>query len=151
MYKKRALRTAFDVLFLWVVTVSVQAEVLTGLGWKAEIDGKTGRLMELRTTLKGKEEIIPFRKDSMGGPSFEGIQLRPVGGNKLTFEGRLGHVILTLHYETAGDHLKVICKAHNEGTNTFNPFRLRLHIGVDAEMRSYPEWDDKFFPTPYAL
>lgn len=147
MYKKRALRTAFDVLFLWVVTVSVQAEVLTGLGWKAEIDGKTGRLMELRTTLKGKEEIIPFRKDSMGGPSFEGIQLRPVGGNKLTFEGRLGHVILTLHYETAGDHLKVICKAHNEGTNTFNPFRLRLHIGVDAEMRSYPEWDDKFFPT----
>jgi len=147
MRSKKTLSILLNVLLLLIVLVPLKAEELTGLGWKAKIDGKKGHITEMQILVNGKEETIPFRGDSMGGPSFEGVQLQRVAGKKLTFEGRLGQVVLLLYYQAAGDHLKVICNVRNEGPTAFNPLRLRLRVGVDGEMHTYPAWDEKFFPT----
>lgn len=130
---------------LFVSATALHAEQMSGKGWKARIDARRGTLTEFTVLVGGKEEIIPFRKDSMEGPAFEGVCLKAAPGGK--YVGRLGDVALTMHYEPAGDHLKVVCTAKNEGQVTFSPLRLRLHIGADAEMHTYPGWDDKFFPT----
>lgn len=132
---------------MFLIETDGVADVLSGHGWTARIDGEKGRITELHLMVSGKEEIIPFRKDSMGGPSLEGVILHRVEGTEPTFEGKLDKVSVTLRYVAAGDHLKVICTAHNESAEAFNPLRLRLRVGIDGEMRTYPGWDEKFFPT----
>ena len=65
----------------------------------------------------------------------------------LWFEAHQGDIYYTLRYKAAYDHLIVECTISNRGDDVFRPEYSRLFIGVDSEMKTYPDWDTKFFPT----
>ncbi|MDP4189735.1 MAG: hypothetical protein Q8905_16935, partial [Bacteroidota bacterium] len=114
--------------------------------WQATIDGKEGKLISYRQYLNNKWEYIPFRTDSMGGIAFEGVHLHPAK-EPFSFCGKKGDIEFQLTYNKANDHLIVRCSVANQGKSTYTPERLRLILGINSEMRSYPDWDKKFFPT----
>ncbi len=120
------------------------ARVLKGAGWEARIDDQSGVIKEFVGQVDGRSEVVPFRLDTMGGPSFEGVRLHAEGR---LFTGRKGNVELSLEYRPQGDHLEVVLTAHNAGHEPYEPVRLRMRVGADAEMHTFPEWDKKFFPT----
>ncbi len=129
---------------LFLGMANADARVLKGNGWEATIDDNSGVIKEFVGDVGGNREVVPFRADTMGGPSFEGVRLHAEGQR---FVGRKGNVELSLSYRPLGDHLQVVLSAHNAGSVPYEPVRLRMRVGVDAEMHTFPDWDKKFFPT----
>ena len=58
-----------------------------------------------------------------------------------------GGIIYSLSYGVKGDRLEVVAKLKNDSGKPFSPDRVLVNIGVDTEMASYPEWNQRFFPT----
>ena len=139
---KASLVCALCCLFLGMA--NADARVLKGNGWEATIDDNSGVIKEFVGDVGGNREVVPFRADTKGGPSFEGVRLHAEGQR---FVGRKGNVELSLSYRPLGDHLQVVLSAHNAGSVPYEPVRLRMRVGVDAEMHTFPDWDKKFFPT----
>ena len=83
----------------------------------------------------------------MAGPAWKGIRLSPSSGQTGTFEAETGAIHYALRYRPAADHLIVECILSNRGKEIFEPEYSRLFIGIDSEMKTFPEWDTKFFPT----
>ena len=75
------------------------------------------------------------------------MQLCPSKKQLYVFEAHQGDIYYTLRYKAAYDHLIVECTISNRGDDVFRPEYSRLFIGVDSEMKTYPDWDTKFFPT----
>lgn len=140
----------FGLLFLSISqNVLSQNKNILNIGnekWQATIDGKEGKLISYRQYLNHKWEYVPFRTDSMGGIAFEGVQLHPAK-EPFSFCGKKGDIEYQLSYKKANDHLIVRCSVANRGKSTYTPERLRLILGINSEMHSYPDWDKKFFPT----
>lgn len=65
------------------------------------------------------------------------------GGFKFRYEAVKGNFKF---YETANGFSYVI-EAENTGACDFAPGQLVLDMGVDTYMESYPEWNEKYFPS----
>ena len=116
---------------------------LSGDNWTAVLDAKRGVLLEY--TQYGS--VVPFRVDDFAGPTWEGVEMSPCDGAPLSFRGNKDGNVYTIKYIPMSDHLAVECGMLNETSSTFAPMRASLVIGTDSEMRSYPLWNDKYFPT----
>jgi hypothetical protein len=114
---------------------------------QVSINKDNGRILSYRQLSGGKWEDVPFRTDSMGGFGFEGVDMVPLHGSKLAFVGHKQNIEYKLIYGCDDDHLLVKCIITNNGRIDFSPKRLRLRIGIDAEMHTYPQWNNKYFPT----
>ena len=114
--------------------------ILKGKDWEVRLD-KEGHI----THFQQGEVVVPFRSDSLAGPAFEGITLSRVSDHR--YVGERDGITYSLTYRPAKDHLTVTCKVCNHQTEDYAPSRLRFHLGVDAEMHTFPQWDEKFFPT----
>ena len=120
---------------------------LSGTSWKAGIDSNTGAVASFTHCSGIAKWTVPFRKDSKAGPVFEGVKMQPEPGNQYSFSGRRGDIIYGIRYEAHDDHLGIVCTVTNTSNKPYAPDRERLVLGVDSEMRTFPEWDGKFFPT----
>lgn len=124
---------------------NVQASFLPG----------TGILKSL--VMKG-QAVDVFRGD-LGGPSFsvsghDGKSVTPnlksggeTGKDTLRFFGQEEGVDYTMEYTVEGDALAVRATVKNNTWMPWSPESLRLNLGIDTCMISYPEWNRKHFPT----
>ncbi|MEG2573934.1 MAG: hypothetical protein RSA44_04645, partial [Bacteroides sp.] len=80
-------------------------------------------------------------------PSWEGIQLKPVDNQPYTFSGTKEEIVYSLSYKEMPEHLIVECSITNLRKQNFVPERSRLILGINSEMKTFPDWDNKFFPT----
>ena len=117
------------------------------LGWEVYINAQNGTISRYRQYVKEKWELVPFRYDSLAGPSWAEVQLSPVKKHPFTFSAKRGNLVYSLNYKEASDHLIVECSLGNEGKEVYSPECSRLFMGIDSEMKSFPQWDSKFFPT----
>lgn len=120
---------------------------LSGSTWQAIVNPQTGTLLGYTQQIGNDSWCIPFQTELNAGPAFEGITLQPSPDSPSTFSGRRGTIRYELRYREEEDHLRIECRITNEGTTTHAPLRERLVLGVDSEMRSFPAWDEKFFPS----
>lgn len=116
-------------------------------GWKAFIHSQRGTIHQYQQRIGDTWEVIPFREDTLAGPAWKGVQLSPASGQPATFEIEKEDIHYMLRYLSATDHLIVECTLSNRGKENFEPEYSRLFIGIDSEMKTFPEWDTKFFPT----
>lgn len=115
-------------------------------GWRVNIHPENGTISQYQQKIDNQWETISFRDDSLAGPSWEGVQLHPLN-KPYTFGAQKENIQYTLTYRAESDHLVVECMLSNQGAESFEPEYSRLYIGIDAEMKTFPEWDTKFFPT----
>lgn len=116
-------------------------------GWRVLIHPQSGAIYQYQQRIGDVWEIVPFRTDTLAGPAWKGVQLSPVSGQPGTFGAVKEAVHYVLRYQPAADHLIVECILSNRGEKNFKPEYSRLFIGIDSEMKTFPEWDTKFFPT----
>ena len=132
-------------------TGSVQAADTIRIGnkeWQATLDPQTGHMLSYSQHMADGQRIdIPFRRDTLAGISFKGITLSPVSHKPLSFEKQVEGIRYQLCYQPLADHLAVKVTVSNEGQTPFMPTYLRLVLGIDSEMHTYPQWDSKYFPT----
>ncbi|MDP4204902.1 MAG: hypothetical protein Q8859_02780, partial [Bacteroidota bacterium] len=127
-----------------------EGEILIGgrqTGWQAFINAKTGTIVSYQTYQDGKWNAIDFRKDSYAGPAWKGVVLSLKDEKKVLFEGSKDNVTYSLQYLVQKGHLTVRAGIKNQTDKTISPLPARLIIGINSEMRTYPEWDNRFFPT----
>ena len=88
---------------------------------------------------------IPFRNDDYGKNFYtedeNGFSLIPYKLGSYSF----GDINLTVDESTFDDVLKIsVCVS---STKNLRLKRLGFRLGIDSYMESYPEWNEKFFPT----
>lgn len=116
-------------------------------GWKVSIRSENGTIEQYQQWTGNKWETILFRNDSLSGPSWMGVKLHPSATSPHTFSSQKDNIHYTITYRAASDHLIMECTLSNQSTKLFVPEHSRFYIGIDSEMKTYPEWDTKFFPT----
>lgn len=112
-----------------------------GARWSAAISDK-GTL----TRYVSGESVVPFRSDSFAGPAWEGVEMS-CGQDSLNFSGVKEGVEYSVEYVPLADHLAVKCSMTNLTDSVFAPQRASLNLGIDSEMHTYPQWNDRLFPT----
>lgn len=131
----------------YTVAAPISTVKIGNARWQAIINRADGRLVNYSQLVKNKWEVVPFRTDSMGGFSYEGVTMHCSEKDSLFYEGEKKNIIYRIKYIKGTDHLIVQCSVTNKRQNIYTPQRLRLRIGVNSEMCTYPEWNEKFFPT----
>ncbi len=114
--------------------------------WQADINKNNGIITEYRHYSDSTCKIIYFRNDAHAGPSWENIELHP-SNDPFTFESLVDSIYYAIQYIMEEDHLIVKCKLANRSDRSITKKRIRLILGVDSEMKTFPDWDDKHFPT----
>jgi hypothetical protein len=121
-------------------------------GWRISAD-ETG-FVSFEARHNGEWDHIDMRRDEFRGPQWYGfwagyehrIPLYPVAGKSLAFEGHSDDMVFTLQYQNIDERLAIVATMRNEGT-TFQPITAGIKLGFDSYMATYPEWNDKQFPT----
>ncbi len=116
-------------------------------GWQAIIDNQTGVIVSYQTWHEGKWDEIDFRKDKFAGPAWKDVPLTLKDEKKILFEGNKNGINYSLQYLTEEGHLVVRAGMKNGSEQFISPLQARLIIGINSEMKTYPEWDNRFFPT----
>ncbi|GAP71474.1 hypothetical protein SAMD00024442_124_3 [Candidatus Symbiothrix dinenymphae] len=114
--------------------------------WRIAIN-PNGTIRGYETYRTGVWDSIPFRNDNKSGPRWDGIDLSLVDKNNLLFEGTQNQITYRLQYTSAGNHLAIKAEITNHSQVEFAPLAARLIVGVNSEMRTFPDWNNKFFPT----
>lgn len=125
---------------------------LQGKDVKAAVHEQTGILKSLE--LNGKK--IDLFQGNLGGPAFaissrEGATLTPklknVKKGEARFIGQLEGLDYTLEYVLDKGALAVKATVANKTWMPWSPTALKLNLGIDTCMISFPEWNKKHFPT----
>jgi hypothetical protein len=109
--------------------------------------GENGTIQTLEVKAAGEWEEVKFRSGVLAGPAWAGVQMHRLPGGKSHFTGIADGVRHSLLYRVENDRLAIIASLRNEGPATYAPKAARLVIGIDCEMRSFPSWNDRYFPT----
>ena len=138
--------------------------------WKVSLS-ENGTFTALAVGTGDQFNPILVRSDDHAGPCWYGewdggpqrVELKAVGPHPQTlspdgergedgslpiqFEGAHGSLSFSLSYHTGGDRLAIVSGLRNNGLDPFRPVKCGLKLGLDCYMESYPEWDNKLFPT----
>ena len=63
------------------------------------------------------------------------------------FNFRYGAVKGNFKFSETANGFSYVIEAENTGACDFAPEQLVLDMGVDTYMESYPEWNEKYFPS----
>lgn len=127
----------------WYEDIVQEPVRISGDGWSALVDRQSGVLREY---IQGGSSV-PFRTDSLAGPAWEGVAMSPSDGDSLSFCGSKDGIVYTMRYVPHAGHLAVECGMQNTTDSVFAPQRASLIVGIDSEMHSFPQWNDRYFPT----
>ncbi len=119
---------------------------LAGKGIRANL-GDDGAIRGLQVDCTGQWEDVEFRQGLLAGPAWAGVKMERVRGSANSFAGVAYGVSHSLTYRTDGNRLAIIATLKNEGPSDYTPKAARLVLGINCEMRSYPSWDFRYFPT----
>jgi hypothetical protein len=119
-----------------------------------ESDGLTcalrgdGTMASLRVRCAQEWESIGFRSDEWAGPRFDGgVALRQEDGGEPVFSGTHEEIHHRLAYAVEGGRLRLAVTVENRGARAYAPGRLSLILGLDTYMATFPEWNERYFPT----
>ncbi len=96
---------------------------------------------------------VKFGEGEWGGPRFYGEWDGAAHLPELThdsntrFTGTDGDLRFTLEYAADGPALSMRCTVENIGYTPVQPQVCGLRLGVDTYMKSYPDWNEQYFPT----
>ncbi|AZA83749.1 hypothetical protein C1637_14085 [Chryseobacterium lactis] len=100
-------------------------------------------------TLQKTSPAIQFRTDSLSGPSIwlnkEKIKLSATKDN--LFTGQAKDVKFSLQYITTSNRLGIEITAISTSPVSLHNVNLSLVLGINTELKKYPDWRDQFFPT----
>lgn len=131
-----------QILFIWFPFL-VYATVTGNEDWNARISS-AGHIVYYRNATT----TVPFRVDSFAGPAWEGVVMKCADDrDSLLYIGNKDGIEYTIRYVPMPDHLAVECTITNNTDEVFTPHSSRLFIGIDSEMYSYGQWDNRYFPT----
>jgi hypothetical protein len=115
---------------------------------------------EIRQSLWKRPDAAPvemvFRQDHYAGFSFHvendgkwdtQLPLVRVRPDRDEFALNKDGIVYSLAYTVKNSVLEVIAGIRNDSGKPFSPQRALLNVGVDTEMATYPEWNQRFFPT----
>jgi hypothetical protein len=97
-----------------------------------------------------------FRQDNFAGFAFHvkngrewdtQLPLVRVQSGRDEFALNRNGIVYSLDYTVKGDRLEIRAQIKNESGQPFSPERVLVNVGVDTEMATYPEWQQRFFPT----
>lgn len=115
--------------------------------WTITIN-ESGSITNIEMLFNDKLVEIPWRTDSLSGPSWEGVDLSKTEKDRLLFEGKKEGQIYSLEYLDTDGNLTIVASVKNESTKTFqvDP-RARLILGINNEMKDPSTYYSCFFPT----
>jgi hypothetical protein len=119
---------------------------LAGSGVRVGI-GDDGTIRALEVSGTGGWENVEFRKGTLAGPSWANVKMQRIEGTENSFAGASNGVQHFLTYRIEGNRLAIIAKLKNEGNAVFTPKATRLVLGINSEMRTFPSWNYRYFPT----
>ena len=98
--------------------------------------------------MRGDEwEKVAFRTGVLSGPAWAGITMARVEGTPASFAGTVQGIRYSIDYRIENDSLVIAAGIENQRTSEYAPQAARLILGIDCEMRNYPAWDFRYFPT----
>ena len=94
-----------------------------------------------------KWEKVDFRSGVLAGPTWAGVPLQRVAGAPAIFAATAAGIRYSIEYRIEGNRLAIVAAIKNQRTSEYAPRIARLILGIDCEMRTYPAWDFRYFPT----
>jgi hypothetical protein len=152
MYIKRLhIRSAFLITITSMLLVSLtQAQENLKFygreqGWEAIVDKSDGTMKSL--TFKDGT-ILNFRTDSLFcGPRWINADISKVDAKNLVFLSEKGAICYSLKYISHHGDFAVVVSMTNKGKDVYSPKYERLNMGINTEMKKFPDWNEVFFPT----
>ncbi len=134
-------------------TPSLDPRLNAPLDWTLN-DGKlrvslneNGTIRAMEVMAGGEWEQVRFRTGILAGPAWADVHLRKLEGPELHFVGTVDRIRHSLSYRIQNNRLEIIAGLKNESGADFAPKAARLVMGIDSEMKSFPSWNDRYFPT----
>jgi hypothetical protein len=134
-------------------SLSIAREEISPTEWTSSSDvmrvklGDSGTIQALQVRTSGQWEDVEFRQGILAGPAWAGAKLQKIAGSDNSFAAVADGVRHSLQYSVQGNRLAIVARLRNEGTLDYIPTAARLVLGLNTEMRSYPSWDYRYFPT----
>ena len=106
-----------------------------------------GTIQAMEMKCGGQWEKVEFRTGTLAGPSWADVKLQSVAGSSSSFAATVDGIHHSLQYRIEGNRLAILAGIENRGTKEYAPRAARLVLGINCEMRTYPSWDFRYFPT----
>jgi len=128
--------------------------MMGAIGMNRICTGKNGSIENIIFNENGKELCLPFTKNSeYSGPCWYAIyknkeyriEMNSIEDN--VFEGKKDNIAYSIKYCMDGNKAIIEACIKNSSDEAFLPEKVGIKLGIDTYMDSYPEWNDKFFPT----
>ena len=127
-------------------------EVLKGKFWELAIN-PDGSINQLVFNTPAGIQMVEFRKDSLSGPAFYGEwngSLQTVKLSRLKaniYRGESSGLRFTLRYLDTLGLPAIESKIENIDVTEIQPQKAGLRLGINTEMKQYPQWSSIYFPT----
>ena len=95
----------------------------------------------------GQWEDVAFRDGVLAGPAWAGKEMQKIAGTDNCFVAEADGLRHSLEYSVQGNRLAIVARLKNESSSEYIPVAARLVLGINTEMKSYPSWDYRYFPT----
>ena len=105
----------------------------------------TIRVLEIKTGAQWNE--VKFRSGPLAGPAWADVHLQKQEGSEPNFGGTANGIRYSLLYRLQNNRLAIVAGLKNESATDYAPKAARLVIGIDCEMKTFPSWNDRYFPT----
>lgn len=109
-----------------------------------------GTIQNLSFKVSNQWSPVDFRTDEFAGPAFH-VNHEPVSldfdRNSNSFFALQFGIAYRLSYDVQDGNLVIRASIENTSWLDFKPTSAGLVMGLDAMMESYPQWDNKHFPT----
>lgn len=92
-------------------------------------------------------EKVDFRSGVLSGPAWAGVPLQKIAATPASFAATIDGIRYSLEYRIESNRLAILAAIENHRTSEYAPRAARLVLGIDCEMRTYPTWDHRYFPT----
>lgn len=115
--------------------------------YKATINAG-GHIEEL---VSSESDCIRFRDDEFAGPAWvydgEIVPTSCVDTDESLYRAQLNDLHFSLQYDESDYGVVVQASIRNDSTSPRTHIRAGIQLGVDTYMESFPEWNDRVFPT----
>lgn len=106
-----------------------------------------GTIRALEVMHESQWEKVGFRTGILAGPAWAEVPIQKIAGTVAGFAGTVAGIHHSLEYRIDGDRLAIVAGIENRRTSEYAPRIARMILGIDCEMRTYPAWDFRYFPT----
>ena len=106
-----------------------------------------GTIEAMEVKSDGQWEKVEFRTGTLAGPAWADVKMQRVAESPSSFAATVNGIQYSLQYRVDGNRLAVLAGIENRATDEYAPRAARLVLGINCEMRTYPSWDFRYFPT----